>query len=230
MRRSGDGSFTLYSEAYKEHYHSCREGAFSEALIKHIDPAIRYGHLLGRDRVRALDICFGLGYNTLVFIWRLRQLGFTGLIEVISPELDTTLLERLRLLPYPKALSRYLGMIIAVSEGRVYEKEGVRVEVIAGDAARSVPALTGRFDAIFQDPFSPRKNPELWDAHFFGALHRLLSDRGVLTTYSQAKGVRRTMRETGFVLAEHPFDPAGAFRPGTLGFKTLPEGLACLPD
>jgi predicted methyltransferase len=230
VRRSGDGSFTLYSEAYKEHYHSCREGAFSEALIKHIDPAIRHGDLLRRDRARALDICFGLGYNTLVFIWRLRQQGFTGHIEVIAPELDTALLERLRLLPYPKELSRYLEIIIAVSEGRVYEKNGVRVEVIAGDAAETVPALTGRFDAIFQDPFSPRKNPELWDRHFFDALYDHLADGGVLTTYSQAKGVRRTMREAGFGLAEHPFDPAGAFRPGTLGFKALPEGLACLPD
>lgn len=230
MRRSGDGSFTLYSEAYQEHYHSCREGAFSEALAKHIDPAIRYGDLLRRDRVRALDICFGLGYNTLVFIWRLRQLGFTGTIEVISPELDSALLERLRLLPYPKELLTLLPILTAVADRGIYEDRGVRVEVVTGDAASIVPTLTGNFDAIFQDPFSPRKNPELWDRRFFDALYAHLADGGVLTTYSQAKGVRQVMREAGFILSEHPFDRSGPFRPGTLGFKTLLEGLACLPD
>ncbi|MGE4294979.1 MAG: tRNA (5-methylaminomethyl-2-thiouridine)(34)-methyltransferase MnmD [Campylobacterales bacterium] len=228
MTRSGDGSFTLYSQAYGEHYHSVREGALIESLEKHVRPALRFSGALKKPVIRVLDICFGLGYNTLCTLYELNRLGYQGRVEIEGPEKDEALLERLYGLPYPQPLLPFLDVISAVSRGQNYETGRVSVRVFRGDAVEFVKTSAGPFDLIYQDPFSSKKNPELWDAHFFGELYRLLSEDGVLTTYSQSKGVRRIMQAAGFVLHEHPFDPASTLRPGTLGVKKPIKELACL--
>ena len=40
MSLSEDGSFTAYSKEYGEHYHSTKDGALYESLIKHVIPAL----------------------------------------------------------------------------------------------------------------------------------------------------------------------------------------------
>jgi tRNA U34 5-methylaminomethyl-2-thiouridine-forming methyltransferase MnmC len=60
---TGDGSNTLFSKEYNEHYHSTKDGAINESLYKHIIPAIT--HHKDKKSLKILDICFGLGYNTL---------------------------------------------------------------------------------------------------------------------------------------------------------------------
>ena len=62
--QSDDGSYTAYSSEYDEHYHSTKDGALNESLKKHIEPAfVLHG---GKSHLRLIDICFGLGFNTLL--------------------------------------------------------------------------------------------------------------------------------------------------------------------
>ena len=37
--KTNDGSYTLYSEQYTQHYHSSFDGALKETIYKHISPA-----------------------------------------------------------------------------------------------------------------------------------------------------------------------------------------------
>jgi len=39
--QSEDGSFTAYSKKFDEHYHSLKDGAYTEALYKHVIPAFK---------------------------------------------------------------------------------------------------------------------------------------------------------------------------------------------
>jgi tRNA U34 5-methylaminomethyl-2-thiouridine-forming methyltransferase MnmC len=68
-----------------------------------------------------------------------------------------------------------------------------------------VPQLTESFDAIFHDPFSPQKMPELWTVELFEHYNRLLAAQyGKLLTYSAAAAVRGGLREAGFEMAKTP--------------------------
>ncbi|GHV03227.1 hypothetical protein AGMMS50229_01750 [Campylobacterota bacterium] len=226
--KTADGSDTLFNDRYNEHYHSVSEGALRETLEKHIRPALRYSNALAKRAIRVLDICFGLGYNSLATIAELNRAGYAGAIEIVSPELDDDLLRELPNLAYPAPLDEYTSVIAAVASDRRYRDDRVSCEVVAADAAEFVQTLNGQFDIIYQDPFSLRKNPTLWDDRFFGALYSRLAEGGVLTTYSASHAVRKTMKTSGFLLYEHPFAPESGMRKGTIGAKTAIGGLECL--
>ncbi|WP_373533193.1 MnmC family methyltransferase [Vampirovibrio sp.] len=68
-----------------------------------------------------------------------------------------------------------------------------------------VPQLQEDFDAIFHDPFSPQKMPELWTQDLFQHYHRLLIEKqGVLLTYSTAAAVRGGLSAAGFHVLKTP--------------------------
>jgi len=60
---TGDSSITFWNEEYKEHYHT-PAGARLEAMKKYIVPG-NLRERLKKGDVSLLDVCFGLGYNSL---------------------------------------------------------------------------------------------------------------------------------------------------------------------
>jgi hypothetical protein len=67
-----DGSITAQKADLGELYHN-RQGAYGEALLNYALPTIE---LLSQDQADLvlLDICFGMGYNTLVLVKQLLKL------------------------------------------------------------------------------------------------------------------------------------------------------------
>ena len=59
-----DGSYTLYSKKYEQHFHSVKAGAVNESLSKHVIPALNFSKNDNSKELNILDICFGIGYNT----------------------------------------------------------------------------------------------------------------------------------------------------------------------
>ena len=215
--RTGDGSFTIFSEKYDEHFHNPREGALSESLYKHVIPAIT--HLKEAQEINILDICFGIGFNTLATLKYIKEIGFKGKVNIYSPELDGGLIKSLKDLPYTQDLLEFLPAIYEISKTNRYNKENLSIEVFIGDAVEYVKTFQDKFDIIYQDAFSSQKNPELWSEEFFNSLFRAMRKGGVLTTYSQAKGVRKKLESAGFSLGEQQIDEKLNIRSGTLGFK-----------
>ena len=66
---TNDGSFTFFNHAVKECYHS-PVGAQQEAMVKYIKPS-EFARRCKSGQVRILDVCFGLGYNSLSAIVQL---------------------------------------------------------------------------------------------------------------------------------------------------------------
>ena len=199
---SADSSATLYNAQYGESYHATNEGALTESLNKHVRPAIALGNLLSRPTLRILDLCFGLGYNTLCSLYELQNQGFMGQIAIYSPEKDAALLQQCATLRYPEALHPFLPLLHALCRDRFYESPNQRIELHIGDAHDYLYALAARnlcFDVIYQDPFSPPKNPELWNLAHFAALFTLLAPSGILTTYSQSARALYTAHCCGFL-------------------------------
>ncbi len=213
MIKTKDGSFTLKSQKYNECYHSS-EGAVVESLYKHIYPAFevaKKNSYFGGE-IRILDICYGLGYNTLLSILNRPK---NVRLKIFSPELDENLIRSLKDFPYPKEFEKLKHIINSISTYFFYKDEFVEVEVKIMDARKYIKNLKS-VDIVYQDAFSPKVNPELWSLEYFEEIERILNKKGVITTYSVATPVRCALYELGFNLYTHPYEN---IRKGTIASK-----------
>ena len=207
-----DGTFTARSETYDECYHSTRDGALRESLKKHVEPAFSFVDP-SKERLKVLDICFGLGYNTLTTLLYLQQHNITKPIRIVSPEMDEALVRSLAEFPYPEALRPFEKVIEKIAETGRYEDERVSIEVFFGDARDFLKKCDETFDIVYQDAFSPKKNPLLWTKEYFADLTAHLAKDGIVTTYSSATPVRMGMAESGLHLY---MPPDSEVRSGTI--------------
>ena len=193
-----DGSQTLYSAEFGETYHSDKDGALYESLQKHVLSAFRLKR--GEKKLTILDICFGLGYNTLATLYYIKKEQLSTQIHIISPEFDRGLIESLSAFTYPEEFANLKPIIDALSKECYYEDEQFKIEILIGDAREVIPKLKEKFDIVYQDPFSPAHNPLLWTREYFAQIREVMKEDAVLTTYSIAADVRMGLDENGFHL------------------------------
>jgi len=193
-----DGTHTLYSAEFDEPYHSTKDGALYESLWKHVIPALRLKK--NTEALVILDICFGLGYNTFATIYHVLQEKITTRLHIISPEFDERLVRALEHFEFPSEFDNIRHIVQAVSRDLYYEDEQFKIEVYIGDAREIVRGLApkNKFDIVYQDAFSPARNPLLWTREWFGDIRTVCADDAVLTTYSIASAVRLGLYENGF--------------------------------
>jgi len=198
-----DGSITLKSERYQECYHSS-EGAYTESLYKHVLPgficAEKNGYFDGE--IRILDICFGLGYNTLCAV-KHRPKGVK--LKIFSPELDINLIKSLKNFKYPKEFEKFGTIISALSDTLYYRDDEVEIEIANMDAREYIKGIEN-IHIVYQDAFSPKVNRELWTMEYFKDIASGLNKNGVITTYSVATPVRCAFYKLGMNIYTHPYE------------------------
>lgn len=210
---TNDGSNTLYSSQYNQHYHNINDGAIFETLTKHVIPAITFHK--NRHELNILDICYGLGYNTLGTLYYLKTNNLKIKVNIYSPELNKKLVKSLKDFDYPKEFSNLKHIIKCISEDLYYKDEQIEIKVFFKDARVLLKDLNIKFDVIYQDAFSSEVNNELWTKEYFSLLYNLCNDDAIITTYSVATPVRLSMYEAGFYIYEYiPYK-----RKQTLAFK-----------
>jgi len=203
--KTKDGSATLYSKRFDECYHSTNDGALSESLYKHITPAFE---LIGeKNNITILDICFGLGYNTLTTLYYLKKHSLDKKVHIISPEFDEELIKSLKDFDYPNELKEYRDIIKELANSGYYRDSNIEIELFIGDARELLKSLIQRgikIDIVYQDAFSPKKNPLLWTREYFEDISKIASKDIILTTYSSATLVRMGLYESGFKIYKAP--------------------------
>lgn len=193
---SEDGSYTAYSKEYDEHYHSTKDGALKESLKKHIIPAFEMQK--GKEEIHILDICFGLGFNTLTTLLHHRQTNSSSKLYIYSPELDKELVASLKSFIYPKEFLPFAEIILELSTNGKYEDDNLYIELFLGDAREYIKEFEDKFDIVYQDAFSPSANPILWTQEYFADIAKSMKSSGVLTTYSIALKTRLALHRNGF--------------------------------
>ncbi len=228
-----DGSNTAYSALFNEHYHSTKDGALNESLHKHVIPALL--HVKDRDSISILDICFGLGFNTLATLHYLHVNKIQKQVSIVSPEFDGALVRSLANFEYPKIFTPFASIIKAISDTGEYSDEHLHVKVIIDDARAYLRRCEERFDIVYHDAFSPAVNPTLWTQEYFADIARLIKDDGILTTYSMALKTRLALHVNGFnVYLNH----GEGYRSATLASKSvldytlinMKHKIACNPN
>lgn len=153
------------------------------------------------DGFRIAELGFGTGLNLLAtaIAWEASgtpgRLAFTSFEAFPMPAPD---MER-ALAAFPEAASRAGPLLEAWRSGRrCFALGPVDVEVIEGDARRTLPIWPGGADAWFLDGFSPAKNPELWEEPLLDAVARHTAPGGTFASYTAAGFVRRALQSAGF--------------------------------
>jgi len=208
---TNDGSVSYFNEEFQEHYHSIT-GAKEEALEKHAKIALSFFKEMGMPerKIRILDFCFGLGYNSIVFIEKLRKSNKNIEIEVIGVDNDLEIINEGKKL-FRELLDKY-----------VYNDDKVDLRVEVGDAKEVVKKLDNMFDVCFFDPFSPTKCPELWNEDIFNDVFKLMKKNSILTTYSCARKVRENLKKAGFIVKDGPY--VKRYAPSTIAIKNEKNG------
>jgi len=147
------------------------------------------------------------------------------LLNIVSLEKERSFLEYMDSIRFNDSrddIYSFIREVYTSGEGTYYN---INLKILFGDARETLSALNGKkFNAVFQDPFSPSKNPELWSVEYFIVLKSLLTDNGFITTYSSAAHIRRAMFEAGLRIGRGP--SVGKKREGTIaGINEIPEEI-----
>jgi tRNA U34 5-methylaminomethyl-2-thiouridine-forming methyltransferase MnmC len=191
---TNDGSYTLYSKRFDQNYHSLKDGALNESLSKYIIPTFEYFN--DAKNLNILDICFGLGYNTLATLYYVKQNNLNITLNIFSPEFDRSLLHSLEQFRYPKEFNCLKDIITTLSKNLHYKDKNVTITIYNGDARKYLNLLdASSIDVVYQDAFSSNVNKLLWTKEYFSQIKRVLKEDGMVLTYSIATPIRLSMFE-----------------------------------
>lgn len=212
-----DGSITFHNEQFDESYHS-RSGAKEEAVKKFVEPC-KIKEIAKTGKLRILDVCFGLSYNTVAAIDAALEENTDCKIEAVGLEIDPEILRAITEIDAPFTNFHIIQEAVKNKENNTYkyENKNVKIEILLGDATETIKTINQEFDVVFLDPFSPKKCPQLWTAPFFSEIYKRMVQNGRLGTYSCARVVRDNLKAVGFVVYDGP--QLWRRGPSTIGVK-----------
>jgi tRNA U34 5-methylaminomethyl-2-thiouridine-forming methyltransferase MnmC len=209
-----DGSMTMRHPEYDEEFHSIK-GARFEADSLYMEASGFRSRLMiseASDTLDVLDVGLGLGYNALMTLECWMQGGGLQDLNLVSlehtPELVRSLADPLCgwKQGWPdewKTWSQRLHKIAGTDNWTAdfeHPHSGKKMNwlVLVGDArAADLSAYT--FHYIWQDAFSPKKNPELWSIAWFEKLRAASHPTVQLVTYSVARLVRDHLEAASWI-------------------------------
>ena len=187
-----DGSQTLFSELFNEACHSTA-GARAETRFHYIEGCRLSETLEIFDEIHILEVGFGTGIGWLETLEFLKTYPHKKL-KFISLEMDEGLLEWS--VPEAKKISDHTYQLVDMN---------CELQVLIGDARHTIKSLpTEFFHAIYQDAFSPKRNPTLWTHQWFTDLKRIAHESCTLATYSASVSIRKSLMKAGWSVYEGP--------------------------
>ncbi|AUT01477.1 hypothetical protein CLI64_14345 [Nostoc sp. CENA543] len=228
-QRTADGSWTFFSQAFGEAFHS-HFGAKQESFLKFVSPT-QLAVAAQKPVVRLLDVCYGLGYNTAAALQTIWAVNPDCYVELIGLELNPAV---------PQAAIahhvldnwdyEHTEILTQLAFEQQVNTNRLQAKLLIGDARKSIQIVNQSgftADAIFLDPFSPPQCPQLWTVEFIQQVALCLHADGVLATYSCAASVRTALILAGLQIGSTA--PVGRRSPGTVAAYTQGEQSAPHP-
>ena len=212
VRRTADGSATLFVPALNEHYHS-QHGARQESahvFIRHgLLPLLPAAAETGQP-LRILEIGLGTGLNALLTLDAAQAAGasiaYDGLetfplppavVAALQPEWDecgTPVKER-----FAELHAAPWNTPVALLPGFQLRK--------LHQPLREAVLPASHYQLIYFDAFAPEKQPELWTEAIFAQLYAAAAPGAVLVSYCAQGQFRRNLRATGWLTERLPGPP-----------------------
>lgn len=207
-----DGSLTLVHPDHSEAYHS-RLGATAEARLLYVEASGILADFAAARPVRVLDVGLGLAYNAVQTIAAWALAATPGSLSIQSLEINSDLVAALSSgnaawqenwpdaqKSWCRALSPH--SLSATIPHPTHAPAACTWRISLGDAL-SCP-LAGPFNYIWQDPFSPEKNPSMWSPAWFASVRVAAHPDAKLMTYSVARAVRDALTAAAWTATRFP--------------------------
>jgi tRNA U34 5-methylaminomethyl-2-thiouridine-forming methyltransferase MnmC len=221
IKKTADGSNTLYDPALDETYHSLN-GALSESYHVYIKNGLLKQLPVAGNAINVLEIGFGTAMNALLSLEYLPKDVTCNYYSLEPYPLDTSLIQAYYqgFSEQPPNLSLLDKMLASVN---VWQNIQPNFQMMVSDSKLQdledelVPDTVKPFDLVFYDAFAPSRQPEMWSLSSLEKVSRLMKPGALLTTYCAQGQFKRNLKELGFAL-EHP-QGANGKREMTLAFK-----------
>lgn len=207
--QTADGSWTLWSEAFDEHCHSLG-GAKNETIHNYLKAVDLDSKLLNLPKMSILEVGYGTGQGASLTFDQWIKCGQCSL-DFVSLEIDEELIRwTVAHADQNSPISQLKRMAHAdlnyYHMTQTHRKLTFSLTVAIGDARKTIQSLNllpsfRLFDAVYQDAFSPKKNPTLWTVEWFRSLSTLCQNEAVLSTYSASSMVRKSLVKAGWSVA-----------------------------
>lgn len=205
---TGDGSWTLAHSEHGETYHSSH-GAMAEAMDLYIGASgIKERFFDSNTTTSVLDVGLGLGYNALATIAAWYAASAPGPLNILSLEINSDLVDALLSgtgVWQGNWPADRLAWVRGLNQAPIPHPSGSAVctwQLQIGDAL--AVKLTRQFHYVWQDPFSPAKNPRMWSSEWFTNVRTSAAPNCRLLTYSVARAVRDALTTAGWQVDRIP--------------------------
>jgi tRNA 5-methylaminomethyl-2-thiouridine biosynthesis bifunctional protein len=208
---TADGSMTIRHPEHLETYHSSA-GAETEAFELYVSASGFLERLAFGLPLTVLDVGLGLSYNAMATIDGWLGCSKSGDLEIVSLEWNRNLVVALVDGSAPWAthwsvVRKDIATGLTESAPDTFYGEFshpvtgaiCRWTILVGDARKTILNLHRKNNYIWQDPFSPEKNPDMWSGLWFSAVKLVAAEDAVLMSYSVARSVRDALGEAGWL-------------------------------
>lgn len=204
LRKTEDGSHTLFLPHLNETYHS-DSGALTESL--HVFLAEGLQKLPTQPLVRVLEVGFGTGLNAILTALDAAERKQHIIYHTLEPY------------PIGKDLATSLEL------GFVTQNPSIRADLLSlhshnkneslqvnpffsftriEEGIQTYVAPQAPYDILYYDAFAPRKQPEMWTVEVLEKCRSLLREGGIFITYCANGQFKRNLKALGFVLENPP--------------------------
>ena len=156
-----------------------------------------------KDGFKIAELGFGTGLNFLSTLWQWRlkkqkgKLSYTS-FEAFPMKPEDMVKAQSEFAELSSIKHEFSSLWIGLLEkGELYGSD-YHLQLILGDARRTIKNIDIKANCWFLDGFSPAKNPELWEEELLNEVYRCTANKGTLSTYSAAGFVRRNLSLAGF--------------------------------
>ena len=194
IQNTNDESHTILNSETNETYHSMH-GAISES--RHV--FINNGLLsFKKKHIDILEIGFGTGLNAFLSLIESNKRSIKLNYRAIDPNIiEIGVIEKLNYHTFFNLKKNEFLKIHTTKWNKTVEicnnfnltKHHNKIEDFK---------LIFKFDLIYFDAFSPRKQPELWTKSIFSFLYEQLNNKGILVSYCAKGSVKRMLQKVGF--------------------------------
>ena len=191
-----DKTKTLWSEYFDEACHNL-SGAYEETVYNYIQGCHIPEQISQNSCAHVLDVGFGVGIGLKALMDEIKRADKNISASYTSIELDEDLFLWSMKETFPEMSYSKKDNYYSVHHPLL------KITIFIGDGRLTLPkayheGLLPKFTAIFQDAFSPKKNPALWTLEWFNDLKMMSHNEVYMSTYSASVSIRKTMIAAGW--------------------------------
>ncbi len=195
IKKTNDGSETIYSQEFNQTYHS-ETGAIDESLHVFIKNGFNYFH---QKEITIFEVGFGTGLNAfLTFIETEKQKIKVNYITVEKYPVEPKFISKLNYHTFfDEKYHKIFEQIHSVEWGRtVILSDFFSIKKEKADFLNY--NFENKIDLVYFDAFSFDSQPEMWSADIFTKIFNAMNNNSALVTYSAKGIIKQNMRTADF--------------------------------